>query len=270
MRRFVSASCLLLIVGCVGPHSSGALWAQQNLEQELVSGRQLDAERVAALHAYELALADESLTAERARLALAAQDCPGAARQLQLSPGDRTRDSIRLRIGDNALRQTAVAQLALIDWRMRRAHATGDARFCDDARLALAVPTAADGIAAISVTGSLNGQPSTDDPLAALGWATVARTPRGAGAVPDQAAMELSLSNYALGYTDTVRARAPLPQYLAAVYGGVLLDVDAPPALNIWVPSNQAFTAESAVDLLAPVYPQWEPDALFVALQSKQ
>src|SRR5258708_25992662 len=103
MRRLVSVSCLLVMVGCVGPHSTGALWAQQNLDQELVFGRQTEAERLATLHAYELTLADESLAAERARLGLAVQDCPGAPRQtMRLSPADRLRDSIRLRIGDDA------------------------------------------------------------------------------------------------------------------------------------------------------------------------
>jgi len=270
MRLLVLISCLLLLVGCAGPHSTGALWAQQNLEQELVIGRQTDAERVARIHAYELTLADESLAAERARLISAVQDCPGSARQsLQLSPGDRLRDTIRLRIGDDAQRQVALAQVALADWRLRRAQATGASHFCDDARQALAAPTGADGIAAVSVTGSLNGQQSSADPLEALGAATVARAPRSAGAMLDQTAATVSLSNYALGYVDTVRARAPLPQYLAAVYGGVLLDVDTPPALNIWVPgpTDNPFTPESAVDLLAPVYPQWEPDAIYAALR---
>src|SRR5207302_11223270 len=97
----------------------------------------------------------------------------------------------------------------------------------------------------------------TADGLAQLGSATVTRSPRSATASTEETAMELALSNYALGYTDAVRARAPLPQYLAAVYGGALVDVDTPPALNIWVPTDQAFTPESAVDLLAPTYPQW-------------
>ena len=36
MRLVLPLACLLL-VGCAGPHSTGALWAQQNLEQELVA-----------------------------------------------------------------------------------------------------------------------------------------------------------------------------------------------------------------------------------------
>src|SRR6266851_5445152 len=113
MLLVVSVSCLLVMVGCVGPHSTGALWAQQNLENELVNGRLTDAERAARMHAYELTLADEAVAAEYARLGLALQDCPGAARQaLELSAGDRIRDSIRLRVGDDPSRQVAVAQLA--------------------------------------------------------------------------------------------------------------------------------------------------------------
>src|SRR3982074_3368740 len=56
MRLSPALACLLLMVGCVGPHSTGALWAQQNLEQELILGRQTEAERLAKLHAYELVL----------------------------------------------------------------------------------------------------------------------------------------------------------------------------------------------------------------------
>src|SRR5438552_3587872 len=81
MRLSLGLACLLVMVGCVGPHSTGALWAQQNLENELVSGRQTDADRAARMHAYELTLADEALAAERARLGPAVQDCPGATRQ---------------------------------------------------------------------------------------------------------------------------------------------------------------------------------------------
>lgn len=256
MRLLVAFSCVLL-VGCVGPHSTGALWAQQNLEQELVIGRQTEAEKLGKLHGYELALADEAMASDRARLSVALEDCPGAVRQgLQLSSGDRVRDAIRVRSGDDVQRQAAVAQLALADWRLRRARATGDAQFCNDARQALG--------------GSASAAPNTSDVLGSLGFATVARDPRSVSAPTDETEAELSLSNYALGYVDTVRARAPLPQYLAAVYGGVLVNVDPPPALNVWLPSAQAFTREDAVDLLAPAYPQWEPDALFVALQPHQ
>ena len=251
MRLVVSVSCLLLMVGCVGPHSTGALWAQQNLEQELVIGRQTEAERLGKLHAYELVLADESLAGERARLSAAFQDCPGASRQmLQVSPGDRVRDPIRVRIGDDVQRQATVAQLALADWRLRRAQATGEAHFCDEARQAL--------------SGTLSTAPNTTDVLSSFGSATVTRDPRSASAATDEAAMPPGLSDYALGYVDTVRARAPLPQYLAAVYGGVLLAVDSPPRLT----AGQ--TPETVVDGLAPAYAQWEPDAIYAALLPAQ
>jgi hypothetical protein len=270
MRLSWVFACLLVTVGCVGPHSTGALWAQQSLEQELVIGRQTEAERMAQMHAYELTLADEALAAERTRLSTAVQDCPGSSpRTMELSPGDRTRDAIRPRIGDDGPRQAAVAQLALADWRLRRAQATGAAHFCADARQALAAAASAD---APATDTSVRGQPTATDALAGLGAATVTRDPRNSEVAADLAAREVALSNYALGYADTVRARTPLPQYLAAVYGGVLLDVDSPPSLNIWMPgpTENPFTAEAAVDLLAPLYPQWEPDALFLALQPTQ
>jgi hypothetical protein len=284
MRLSLALACVLLLAGCAGPHSTGALWAQQNLEQELVVGRQPEAERVGKLRAYELALADESLTAERGRIDLALQDCPGAARKpLELSAGDRLRDTIRLRIGDDATRQADLALVALSDWRLRRAQATAETHFCAEARQALASSIGGDARAADSLTGAVSGQPNAADLLAGIGSATVTRArPPTLGAADwttlstdssssaDGAAATLPMvSHYALGYVDTVRARAPLPQYLAAVYGGVLLDVESPPSLNIWVPgpSENPFTAESAVDLLAPVYPQWEPDAIYATLR---
>jgi len=278
MRLCLALACLIL-VGCAGPHSTGALWAQQNLDHELVIGRQPAAERIAHLHADELALADESLGAERARLGQVAQDCPGTTRQtLELSPGDRVRDAIRLRVGDDQPRQAAIAQLALADWRLRRAAATGEAHFCDEARQALAAPTASDGRSSDAAPTSSGDQLPTTDLLAGLGSATVTRDPGSAGVMTDQtaspgpsemAAVSLALSDYALGYVDSVRARAPLPQYLAAVYGGTLIDVDSPPRLDIWLPefSASAGTPEGMVDRLAPVLPQWEPDAIYAALR---
>jgi hypothetical protein len=247
MRLSLAFVCLLVMVGCVGPHSTGALWAQQNVENELVNGRLTDAERAARMHGYELALADEALGAERARIGLALQDCPGAARQtLEISMGDRVRDAIRMRIGDDPQRQAAVAQVALADWRLRRAQATGEAHFCVEARQAL--------------SDTSTGESNAADLLPGLGPATVAHDPRHTGLAADQTPLTVSLSNYALGYTDMVRARAPLPQYLAAVYGGVVLDVSGPPALN-------GETPEGIVDRLAPAHPEWEPDAIYAALR---
>jgi len=74
----------------------------------------------------------------------------------------------------------------------------------------------------------------------------------------------VALSNYALGYVDTVQAMAPLPHYLAAVYGGgLVLGPAKAPALN------GAETPESLVDRFAPAYPEWEPDGLYAALVAR-
>ena len=210
-------------------------------------GRLTDAQRADRMHAYELTLADESLAAERGRIDLALQDCPGAARRpLEVSAGDGIRDSVRLRVGDNPARLAVVAQLALADWRLRRARATAQTRFCDEARQALNGPSSAD--------------PNAADLLAGLGAATVTRDARETGASVDASPIMLVLSNYALGYTDAVRAATPLPQYLAAVYGGVVVDGGRPAELN-------GQTPEALVDRLAPRYPQWEPDAIYAALR---
>jgi hypothetical protein len=221
-------------------------------------------------------LANESLAAERARVEAALQDCSGGARQpWQLSAGDRVRDAIRLRLGDDLQAQAGVAQVALADWRVRRARATGEVRFCDEARQAL---TTSSGVAPPP------GEALATDLLAGLGAATVTRDPArmaagqdsgasvtvspGATSIPSTvspgatsaaATVGIVLSEYALGAVDTVRAPAPLPHYLAAVYGGVVVGGTPPPLKGL--------TPESIVDLAAPAYPQWEPDALFAALR---
>ena len=137
----------LLLVGCAGPHSTGALWAQQNLEREAALFRSTDAERAAGAQAYELSLADEALASERVRVQAALQDCPGERRPMALSEGDKVRDAIRLRAMDDPARLANVAQLALSDWFVRRGRATGNAQFCDRARQTLAVPPALAGAA---------------------------------------------------------------------------------------------------------------------------
>ncbi|MDQ6669610.1 MAG: hypothetical protein M3069_02410 [Chloroflexota bacterium] len=244
MRLSVALGCLVL-AGCAGPHTTGALWAQQNLEQETAMFRLSEAQRAEIAHAFELGLADETLSAERARIESSLQACPSPDPQaLGVSTGDRPRDSVRLRAQGDRARLASLAQVALADWRVRRAGATGDARFCDDARQALA--------------GNVTSM-GASDVLAGLGPATVSRDPLH-GVVADQGwPVSLAISNYALGYVDTLQARAPLPQYLAAVYGGQLLGADARPVLNGAPP-------ESLVDRLATAYPEWEPDALYAAL----
>jgi hypothetical protein len=249
MRLSVALGCLLL-VGCTGPHSTGALWAQQDLDQETAMFRLTDAQRADRTQAFELGLADETLVAERERIASNLHDCPGAERQpLGLSIGDRPRDSVRIRAQDDPVRLSSVAQIALADWRFRRALATGEASFCDDARQALAgrVSTAA-----------------LPDLLAGLGTATVSRD-LAHGVVADGAwPASVALSNYALGYVDTVQAAAPLPHYLAAVYGGGLV-----PGSATAPRSSEAETPEALVDRFAPAYPEWEPDALYAALVAR-
>ena len=279
MRRLLALGCLLL-VGCAGPHSTGALWSLQNQQREAVVFSQTDAQRAQAARAYELSLADESLAAERARVEVALLDCPGRPRAMAISSGDAVRDSIRVRAQADAARLTAVAQVALADWRLRRARATGEARFCEAARAAL--------------TAAPTGSPTAGGPLLArLGQATVTRHPTASGATvggdprvlrttmggePGQQDLTapgdrtrqvrtpaadplIALSLYATQSVDTVRAAAPLPQYLAAIYGGQLLAGAATPDLGGQSP-------EEVVDDLAPAHPEWEPDALYAALAS--
>ena len=247
MRRLLGLGCLLL-AGCTGPHSTGGLWAQQNLEREAALFRLSDAQRAERASAFELSLADESLAAERSRIEAALQDCPGDRRALTISSGDAVRDTVRLRAQGDTARLSAVAELALADWRVRRGQATGDQRFCDDAASALATPSTAS---------------RGTDVLADLGEATVARDPRQPTAPPPTGTDPLiALSLYATLSVDSVRAGAPLPQYLAAVYGGGLVGGVPRPELD-------GRTPEAFVDDYAAAYPEWEPDALYAAVSSR-
>jgi hypothetical protein len=244
MRLPVALGCLLL-AACTGPHSTGALWAQQDIEQETVLFRLSDAQRVDQARAFELRLADDTLAAERARIAASLAACPGEDRQpLAVSIGDRPRDTVRLRAQDDPARLASLAEVALADWQVRRARATGDARFCDEARQTLA--------------GTVSREAAAPDVLAELGEATVSRD-RLNGTVADRAwPLSVALSSYAMGDVDTVQGQAPLPEYLAAVYGGELIGAAAAPALDGAAP-------EAMVDRFAPDYPAWEPDALYAA-----
>jgi hypothetical protein len=246
MRLLIALGCLLL-VGCAGPHTTGGLWAEQNLDRELAMFRTGDAQRATQARAFLASLADETLAAERSRIQTGLQDCPGSTRQpLALSAGDRQRDIVRIRAQGDTARLTATAQIALADWRLRRAQATGEARFCDGARQALS----GDAV-----------ELATSDVLASAGTATVTRDPLHPSAPSETWAPDVTLSNYAMGYIDTVQAPAPLPQYLAAVYGGVLVGSPSQPALNGQSPA-------ALVDRLAPAYPAWEPDALYATFAS--
>ena len=240
MRIWLPAWAMVLLAGCAGPHSSGSLWALESAQFDTVLSRTPDVVRAEQAHAFELALSDEVLASERARIAAALGDCPSRERQsLELSVGDSVRDSVRIRAADDPERRKNLTDVAVADWRLRRANATGDSGFCDQARAAL------------------NGQIQAAEPtgqIEALGEATVSR----GGLAPYTGDPLMALSLYAAGAIDTITAKAPLPQYLAAVYGG---------ALDARAPSTQ--DAASVVDRIAPAYPQWEPDALYAALRSR-
>jgi hypothetical protein len=247
----LSIGLLVCGVACAGPHSSGALWSQRYVEQERVYFALTDVEHRAQAQQFELGLADESLAAENRRLDAALQVCPGPRQALAASTSDSLRDGIRARAQAKPDRLAQVAQVALADWYVRRASASGDARFCDRARMAL--------------TGTPE-TPATADLLNGLPAATVSRDDRSsAEATPRLSEARIAtLSSYALGALDAVQAAAPLPQYLALVYGGYLYtSADSPPAVD-------AETAATLVDQQAPAFPYWEPDALYAALRGGQ
>jgi hypothetical protein len=238
--RLALSACVLLITACVGSHSSGALWSQQYGDQEKAHFALSDAQRRAATTQFALSLADESLAAESQRLDTALQICPGPTQALQASPGDKVRDGIRVQAGADAQRANKVAQLALTDWYLRRASATDDAHFCDLARSHPAPPAA---------TNLLQG----------LAPATVTRgAPTAGGSTPEMPPL-VTLSQYAMGSIETVSTAAPLPHYLAWVYGGTLLTDGN---------GRDSETAAAMVDAQAPAYPDWEPDALYAALRA--
>jgi hypothetical protein len=204
-----------------------------------------DAQRAGIAEAYELTLADESLQGERQRITTEIQNCPGPPQALGVSPGDARRDTVRIRAQSDPTRLAEVAHLALADWYARRAATTGKTQFCERARSALS------GDLAPEAAGDL---------LSSLPAATVTRDPRTPVPPLTSEPPMMTLSAYALGSVDSVSAAAPLPQYLALVYGGFLqtratLDTE---------------TAADLVDRQAPAYPEWEPDALYAALRGAQ
>lgn len=256
MRRLLGTFLLLasgLSAACAGPHTTGALWAQQNLEQERTMFQLTDAQRAGLAQTFELGVADGMLQTEQARITAELQNCPGPRQPLAISPGDVVRDGIRAQSQSEPGRLAAVARLALADWYVRRATATGNAQQCDRARAALA-GTAASGANAVPTVAA--------DLLSRVPAATVVRDQRAAAPIPASTTDPplATLSAYALGAVDSVSAAAPLPQYLAAVYGGfvsseAVLDEEAAAAL---------------VDQQAPAYADWEPDALYAALRGAQ
>ena len=242
----MALTCLLL--GCSEPNLDGALWHYRESELTRAASGRSDQQRAAEARAFELSLADEALAAEEARIGAQLAECPGAQRRaLVVSDGARTRDTIRIRAAGDAARSARVAQLALADWRVRRARQSGDERMCEAARAALASPTASE-----------HAQPATDF-VSALGTATVARDPLHVGVVETAQPTLTLLRLYALGLADSITAEAPLSHYLAAVYGGAVIDPRPAPAAD---PSSAA----ELVDRYAPALPMWEPDALYAAL----
>jgi hypothetical protein len=248
MRLWFAVGGLLCVLGCAGPRSTGALWSQQNQALEAAGFRLSEAQRVELMQTFERSLADEALAAERTRLTGELETCPGPSEPLSVSKGDRVRDAIRLRAAGDASRLNEVAQLALADWRLRRAAATGNAAFCADAQAAL--------------TGTASPV-SSSDLLTDAPAATVTRDPRYTTAPLSTDPPSEILSAYALGYVDTVQASAPLPQYLALVYGGSVVSADAGNVVD-------QETAARLVDRDAAAYPDWEPDALYAALRGGQ
>jgi hypothetical protein len=226
MRRWMLVGTLLVLVGCVGPHSTGALWALQNAQEDGPIFAMSDAARAAQAHAVELSLADAELAKERARVQVCRSDEPQPP---AVSVGDKVRDGIRVRIGDDPARLAQVAEIALADWYGRRG-------MCD--------------VALAALNGTLPAA-QRDPTLDALGTTTVSR----GAAKPFQGEVSVALGLYAAGAIDAVTARGPLPHYLAAVYGGSEQT------------SAGRENAAAVVDRVAPAYPEWEPDALFAALR---
>jgi hypothetical protein len=273
MRLRLGVGALLLALsGCVGPHSTGSLWVLQNTQLDAELFRTSDAQRAVNAHAYELTLAQQVIDGERARLGAALQTCPSAERQpLQISAGDRGRDRARLWIADDGAMRQALANVALADWRLRRANATGETARCDGARAALDGQTAApqNGQTAAPQSGQIgvpqNGhtaatQGSRSPLIDGLGVATVTRS----AVQPFEGAVSAAWMLYGLGMVDGVTAQGPLPEYLAAVYGGrVTVTANPERALS-------DADAQAMVDQLAPAYPEWEPDALYAALRPSQ
>ena len=73
----------------------------------------------------------------------------------------------------------------------------------------------------------------------------------------------VALSNYALGYVDTVRARRRCPSTWRRCTAARFLRRPRRPVVG-------GETPEALVDRLAPAYPEWEPDALYAALASSR
>jgi hypothetical protein len=236
--RWLLAALVLGTAGC-GPSADGALWSARAIQQELVLSRLSDAQRLAAAHGAEVQLVDAILNQEESRLRGALHICPAERRPMAISPADKLRDSLRIRVADDSARLQKVADLALADWYVRRANATGFPELCYRASTALGVQKPIQATTTGSSAEEATVARSPGDPPVSLGDAQTA------------------IVAYALGWTDAVQAPAPLPHYLAAVYGGSVINVTQ-------TRSNEH--VEALVDQLAPGQPRWEPDAIWQAL----
>jgi hypothetical protein len=261
----------LVASACAPAGTSGGLWALDEAELERDVFRQSDAERLNAAVAHELAVVDAILAAETARLGAALADCPTPGRPaLGVSAGDRARDQARAKA--DAPRRQRLASLALADWWLRRAATAGDASLCQLAGSLLAnqAADARGGRAATppdSETASLWQRVRSLPPMLAQRQDAAPRLvviDLSADDVQTPAAWTAAIADYTLAQVDGVRAPAPLPAYLVAVYGGTLVvdgvashaNVEAGPEL------------QRLVDRLAPSLPDWEPDALLASLQA--
>jgi len=257
MRRLFVV-LLLVTTGCAGPHSNGALWSLQNVQQEIALYAVGDAQRQAQAQSFELSLADQTLASERNRMQAVMQTCPGPLQAFAISRADEARDAARVQAQGDETRLAQLAQASRADWYVRRAAATGDAHYCQLAQDALnGTPRTA-----TDANGTPPSATDAQDLLAQVPIATVSRDPQQTPPQPTQQPPLVSLSSYALGAVDSLTAAAPLPQYLALVYGGSL----QPPRQ----PALDQESAAAAVDRAAPAFPQWEPDALYAALRGGQ
>ena len=254
MRVWLILGATLMLAGCVGPHSTGSLWALQNAQMDTELFRTSDTVRADQAHAYELSLAGEALTRERARLGADLAECPSARREpLSLSTGDRVRDEVRMWIGDDrGTLRDEVAQVALADWLLRRANATGSQALCEAARATLA-----------GTPPSGARSPTID----ALGSATVKRS----DVAPFGGDTQTAWSQYALGTIDAVTVPEPLARYLGAAYGGAVAaaSATAAPSTDRSVGDSSDDPAAATVDRIAAAYPAWEPDALYLTLRER-
>src|SRR5204862_4020496 len=115
--RVICLFCLAaLSIACAGPHSTGALWAQQSMEQEQALFQMNDDQRGDRARAFELGVADEALSGERQRISMEIEEGPGPRQTLGVSPGARARDAIRVDAHEDASTLMDMTVVAVADW----------------------------------------------------------------------------------------------------------------------------------------------------------